>query len=153
MHLLMNKIYSLSLDSSQSTKGDGKVHRSDVTAIIKDWQLTAAFGNQKSLVNSQVLFWESSRGRLVEEEGKRPPRCTTTAKRRMGLQGGRGPVLCVLALSTGWHTQRAVGALSPAWAGEATDRSGLEPLPFSAFCKGCLSTTPLEVCWYSHVCQ
>lgn len=52
----MDKTGSLSSQSSQSIQGDGKVHKSDVTALIKDWQLATAFDNQKSQVIHRCSF-------------------------------------------------------------------------------------------------
>lgn len=41
----MGKTHSLSSQSSQSIQGDGKLHKSDVTALFKDWQLAIALDN------------------------------------------------------------------------------------------------------------
>lgn len=87
----MNKTHS---QSSQSIEEEGKVHKSDVIVIIKDWQLSIAFGHQKSQGNSQVQLLESDRGQKVE--GRRHQEKEAPQEQRgMEFQGGRGTVVPV----------------------------------------------------------
>lgn len=94
------------------------MHKNNVTAIIKDWQLPVAFYNQKSQVNSQVQLLESDRGQKAEGEtgrrgiageqnggGRREERALSSPSWGAALQAPRQ------------HLQRALGALSPAGGG------------------------------------
>lgn len=143
--------------SSQSIEEDGKVHKHTVfvIVIIKDWQLSIAFGHQKSQVNSQVQLVERDRGQKVEGRN-------TRKKRRHESKGGWSSKEegTLSYLSRGTARQVPVlmahaGAPSPAWAGGERCRLGWSPgTCILVHNTGDSGTRPLlEICWYCCVHQ